>query len=301
MPEGGLGIRLGDTFLGMEARLHDYKRDAMLAFIRANKLNRIITSGGRNAEDRRHHHRQGLSRRAPGARRARHRRGALQRPGTAHLQGRLPVADQQAGPRRVRQGPRSHHRGRGEALADRGPGARGALRHREPAGRRRQEGRAGQLAVPGQGRARSERRRDLYRRAAAQGRAERADRRPRCAPEGSAARAGGDAGRGGAHAVFLLRLPAQFIDRRAGRLARLCRHRLPFHGAMDGPLDAGLHPHGRRGRQLDRRGAVLQARRTCSRISATAPTTIPATWRSAPRSRRASTSPTRSCSTTPSP
>ena len=32
---------------GMEARLHDYKRDAMLAFVRANKLNRIITSGGR--------------------------------------------------------------------------------------------------------------------------------------------------------------------------------------------------------------------------------------------------------------
>jgi indolepyruvate ferredoxin oxidoreductase len=31
----------------MEARLHDYKRDAMLAFVRANKLNRIITSGGR--------------------------------------------------------------------------------------------------------------------------------------------------------------------------------------------------------------------------------------------------------------
>ena len=37
-----------DTVLGMEARLHDYKRDAMLAFVRANKLNRIITSGGRN-------------------------------------------------------------------------------------------------------------------------------------------------------------------------------------------------------------------------------------------------------------
>ena len=50
MPEGGLGIRLGDTFLGMEARLFDYKRDAMLAFIRANKLNKIITSGGRNAK-----------------------------------------------------------------------------------------------------------------------------------------------------------------------------------------------------------------------------------------------------------
>jgi indolepyruvate ferredoxin oxidoreductase len=48
MPEGGLNIRLGDSILGMEARLHDYKRDAMLAFVRANKLNRYITSGGRN-------------------------------------------------------------------------------------------------------------------------------------------------------------------------------------------------------------------------------------------------------------
>jgi indolepyruvate ferredoxin oxidoreductase len=47
MPEGGLNIRLRDTVLGQEARLHDYKRDAMLAFIRANKLNKYITSGGR--------------------------------------------------------------------------------------------------------------------------------------------------------------------------------------------------------------------------------------------------------------
>ena len=47
MPPGGLNIRLGDSILGMEARLHDYKRDAMLAFIRANKINKVITSGGR--------------------------------------------------------------------------------------------------------------------------------------------------------------------------------------------------------------------------------------------------------------
>src|SRR5438094_3855939 len=47
MPEGGLNIRLRDTILGQEARLHDYKRDAMLAFVRANKLNTYITSGGR--------------------------------------------------------------------------------------------------------------------------------------------------------------------------------------------------------------------------------------------------------------
>src|SRR6202140_1304961 len=47
MPEGGLNIRLIDTILGQEARLHDFKRDAMLAYVRANKLNKIITSGGR--------------------------------------------------------------------------------------------------------------------------------------------------------------------------------------------------------------------------------------------------------------
>jgi indolepyruvate ferredoxin oxidoreductase len=48
MPPGGLNIRLVDGILEMEARLHDYKRDAMLAFVRANKLNRVVISGGRN-------------------------------------------------------------------------------------------------------------------------------------------------------------------------------------------------------------------------------------------------------------
>ncbi|HEY2526607.1 MAG TPA: indolepyruvate ferredoxin oxidoreductase family protein [Xanthobacteraceae bacterium] len=48
MPEGGLNIRLNDPILLQEARLHDYKREAMLAFVRANKLNRTITSGGRD-------------------------------------------------------------------------------------------------------------------------------------------------------------------------------------------------------------------------------------------------------------
>jgi indolepyruvate ferredoxin oxidoreductase len=47
MPPGGLNIRLIDTILGQEARLHDFKRDAMLAFVRANHLNRTICSGGR--------------------------------------------------------------------------------------------------------------------------------------------------------------------------------------------------------------------------------------------------------------
>ena len=48
MPPGGLNIRLADTILGQEARLHDFKRDAVLTFVRANRLNRIVCSGGQN-------------------------------------------------------------------------------------------------------------------------------------------------------------------------------------------------------------------------------------------------------------
>jgi indolepyruvate ferredoxin oxidoreductase len=46
MPPGGLNIRLGDTALAKEARLHDYKRRAATAFARANGLDRMIMSGG---------------------------------------------------------------------------------------------------------------------------------------------------------------------------------------------------------------------------------------------------------------
>ena len=47
MPPGGLNIRTPDAILEQEARLQDFKRDAMLAFVRANNLNRIVLSGGR--------------------------------------------------------------------------------------------------------------------------------------------------------------------------------------------------------------------------------------------------------------
>ena len=46
MPQGGLNIRPRDGILEMEARLQDYKRDAMIAFLRANPINRMIMSGG---------------------------------------------------------------------------------------------------------------------------------------------------------------------------------------------------------------------------------------------------------------
>jgi indolepyruvate ferredoxin oxidoreductase len=48
MPPGGLSIRHGDQALAKEARLHEYKRDAILAYARANKLDKTICSGGPN-------------------------------------------------------------------------------------------------------------------------------------------------------------------------------------------------------------------------------------------------------------
>ena len=259
MPDGGLNIRLNDPILAQEARLHDYKRDAMLAFLRANKINRTITSGGREPEDRHHHHRQELSRRPPGVRRTRHRRGQMQRARHPALQGRLPVADQPARAGRIRRRARSHHRRRGEALADRSAGARGALRHRQSAGLHRQKRRS---RATGCFRSRARSIPTKSRSASASGcssiiaTTSIAQRVARL--EGVPAHRRRDARHRPAHSVFLLRLPAQFLDRRAGRHARLCGHRLPLHGAMDGPLDARLHADGRRGRQLGRRSAVLQ-------------------------------------------
>lgn len=47
MPPGGLNIRMNDLdFLGQEVRLHEYKRAAACAFIRANGLNKMIFPGG---------------------------------------------------------------------------------------------------------------------------------------------------------------------------------------------------------------------------------------------------------------
>ena len=159
MPEGGLNIRLVDTILGQEARLHDFKRDAMLAFVRANKLNKIVTSGGRNPKI-------GIITTGKAyldVRQALDELG-LDEVKCNDLGLRLfkigcawPIGAPGTG--RIRARARPHHRGRGEAFADRSAGARGTLRHRQSAGLHRQEGRAGQLAVPGQGRARSQRRR----------------------------------------------------------------------------------------------------------------------------------------------
>ncbi|MDB5509430.1 MAG: pyruvate ferredoxin/flavodoxin oxidoreductase [Hyphomicrobiales bacterium] len=45
-PAGGLNIRPRDPVLAQEARLQDFKIDAVLAWLRANKLDRVIFEGG---------------------------------------------------------------------------------------------------------------------------------------------------------------------------------------------------------------------------------------------------------------
>ncbi len=47
MPPGGLNIRPFEHALVQEARMVDYKRDAVLAYLRANKLDQVILKGGR--------------------------------------------------------------------------------------------------------------------------------------------------------------------------------------------------------------------------------------------------------------
>ena len=101
-----------------------------------------------------------------------------------------------------------------------------------------------------------------------------------------------------AHAAFLLRLPAQHLDQRAGGKPRLCRHRLPLHGAVDGPAHRGLHPDGRRRARTGSARRRSPSAAMSSRISATAPGAIPARSPCARRRRPASTSPTRSSTTT---
>jgi indolepyruvate ferredoxin oxidoreductase len=49
LPPGGLNIRRHDPILAQEARLHEDKRGAVVAWLAANRVNRIVASGGANA------------------------------------------------------------------------------------------------------------------------------------------------------------------------------------------------------------------------------------------------------------
>ena len=48
MPPGGLNIRPELDFIAQEERMHEYKREAAVAFVRANALNRMVFTGGRS-------------------------------------------------------------------------------------------------------------------------------------------------------------------------------------------------------------------------------------------------------------
>ncbi len=50
LPPGGLNIRARDPVLEQERRLQNFKHDAALAWIRANRLNKLVLSGGGDAK-----------------------------------------------------------------------------------------------------------------------------------------------------------------------------------------------------------------------------------------------------------
>ena len=133
MPPGGLNIRLGDPILTQEARLHDFKRDdagvrartrstvpshraAAIPRLASSRRARVISTSARHSTN-------SASTRSNATNWA----SALYKVGCSWPLGKLLRT---AG---VLSRPRSDHRGRGEALAARGAGARGALRHRQPA------------------------------------------------------------------------------------------------------------------------------------------------------------------------
>ena len=213
--------------------------------------------GQRQGEDRDRLGGQVLARHRPRARPSRPERCQGGAARDHDLQGRHGLAARHGELPRVVARPPDDHRRRGKAQAHRGPDQGGDLRRssRPPRDRLEERGRRDGLlrqagARPRQGRPHPRRP------PGARGRRDRDPEGPPRDPRGGGPRRQ-RRGPGGAPPLVLLGLPAQHLDPAARGRARLCRHRLPLHGAVDGPRHRGLHPHGRRGGELDRRGAVL--------------------------------------------
>ncbi len=129
--------------------------------------------------------------------------------------------------------------------------------------------------------------------------------RPSCAPAsrlciGAEARGEPHVPPGRAPAALLRRLPAQHLDPGAGRIEGHGRDRLPLTWCSGWTAAPKPSPIWAPRACPGRRSAASPMRSTVSSISAMAPISIRGIWRSASRSRRGSTSPTRFCSTMPS-
>ena len=264
LPEGGLNIRWPDPPLVQEARLLDYKWYAALAYVRANKLDRIeidspsarfgIMTGGKAYLDVR----QALTDLGLDDETCARIGIRLYKVGCVwplEAQGAQAFATKSSSWRKSARS--SNTRSRKSCTT--GPTASGracsasSTRRTAPAANGRCRWATGCCPRTTSCRPRSSRRRSrraskvraAVRRACAHRRAPRRDQR-----EGNGAREAARADR--AQAVVLLGLPAQHVDQRAGRLARDRRHRLPLHDRVDGPQHEHLQPDGRRRRAVDR-------------------------------------------------
>ena len=143
MPPGGLNIRPRDGILDMEARLHDWKRDAMRR-LRARQRPQPHRHLGRPE--------RAASASSPIGKSYLDVRQAMDDLGIDEVKANdlglrlykigCPWPLDPDGAQGLRARARPRHRRRGEALAHRGAGPRGALRRAGPAGLHRQEGRA---------------------------------------------------------------------------------------------------------------------------------------------------------------
>ena len=259
MPVGGLNIRLVDTVLGMEARLHDHKRDAMLAFVRVNKLNKVITSGGRNPKI-----------------------GVITT-GKSYLDVRQALDELGIDEVKANDwGMRIHKIAcpwpiSRQELQDFARGLELIIVVEEKRSlievqvREELYGTANQPICIGK---KDEQGNWLF---PVKGALDPNDVAI-CIGERLLKYVGDENLKGRVARLkeaqarlavtqdvavripyFCSGCPHNSSTVVPARLARLCRHRLPLHGAVDGPLDARLHPDGRRRRELDRRGAVLHA------------------------------------------
>ena len=259
MPPGGLNIRWPDPPIEQELRLQRYKIYAALAYARANKLDRIVIDTP-EAAPRHRRLRQVLSRRAPGARRPRHRRRAWP-PRSASASTRSACPGRWS-PRAcaIRRGPGGDPGRRGEARAHREPAEGAALQ----LARRRAPARVGKFdekrrVAPAVGRradAGDDRARDRRAHRAASTTSPRIEERARRSSRRRSAQLARQVAEFARMPYFCSGCPhntSTHVPEGSRALAGIGCHYMAIW--MDRDTD-DLHADGRRGRALDRPGAV---------------------------------------------